>query len=44
MPENEVPEQHLLLKGRFSFGLPQALIAALLGITIAAIVALSNLS
>lgn len=41
---DEPPEQKLLLRGRFTFGLKQAIVAALIGATIAAIVALSNLT
>jgi len=33
-----------LLRGRFSFGLKQAAVAAAIGFTIAAIVAISNLT
>lgn len=39
-----IPERKLLLRGRFSFGLRQAIVAALIGSTIAAIVAISNLN
>jgi hypothetical protein len=40
---SEDPDQNLLLRGRFSFGLKQAILAAAIGVTIAAIVAISNL-
>lgn len=43
MSEDPKLEQELLLRGRFTFSLKQAIIAALIGITIAVIVALSNL-
>jgi hypothetical protein len=41
---DEIPEQKLLLRGRFTFGLKQAIVAALIGSTIAAIVAVSSLT
>lgn len=41
---DEIPEQKLLLRGRFTFGLKQAIVAALIGVTIAAIVAVSSLT
>jgi hypothetical protein len=37
-------KQKLLLRGRFTFGLKQAVAAALIGATIAVAVAISNLS
>jgi hypothetical protein len=40
---NDDPDQKLLLRGRFTFGLKQAIAAALIGVTIAAIAAISNL-
>lgn len=43
MTDRENPIQHLILRGRFSFGLKQAIAAALIGVTIASIVALSKL-
>ena len=41
---DEIPEQKLLLRGRFKFGLKQAIVAAFIGATIAVIVAISNLT
>jgi hypothetical protein len=41
---DETPEPKLLLRGRFTFGLKQAIAAALIGTTIAVVVAISNLT
>jgi hypothetical protein len=40
---DEIPGRKLLLRGRFVFGLRQAIVTALIGSAIAAAVALSNL-
>lgn len=41
---DEPPERKLLLRGRYTFGLRQAIVIALIGSTIAAIVAILNLN